>query len=115
MQDAMQRYAPPPHDFCKTQNRTGFFAQFLPSSDVGFAERFKALVESRRDQPHNVQDAVRAILGAVREKGDAAVIEFTARFDGTGLNQAGLAIRAGELELAYNGLAPDVRSALTLA
>jgi histidinol dehydrogenase len=90
-------------------------AQFLRSSDLGFAGRFKALVESRRDQPHNVQDAVRTILGAVREKGDAAVVGFTARFDGMGSSQAGLAIPPGELEQAYEALAPEVRSALLLA
>jgi histidinol dehydrogenase len=90
-------------------------AQFLRSSDSGFAGRFKALVESRRDQPDNVQDAVRAILTAVRARGDAAVAEFTERFDGTGLNPAGLAVSPEELKLAYDTLAPDIRSALILA
>jgi histidinol dehydrogenase len=90
-------------------------AQFLRSSDPGFAGCFKALVESRRDQPRNVQDAVAAILAAVREKGDAAVIEFTGRFDGTVLDPAGLAVSPEELKLAHDALAPDVRSALALA
>jgi histidinol dehydrogenase len=90
-------------------------AQFLRSSDPDFPDKFKALVEARRDQPHNVQDAVRGILGAVRERGDAAVIEFTARFDGTRLHQTGLTIPPEELEQAYKGLAPEIRSALTLA
>jgi histidinol dehydrogenase len=91
-------------------------AQFLRSSDLGFAGRFKALADSRRDQPHNVQDAVRAILDAVRKKGDAAVIEFTARFDRADVSRAAeLAIPPGELELAYSTLATDIRSALTLA
>jgi histidinol dehydrogenase len=62
-----------------------------------------------------VQEAVRTIIGAVREKGDAAVIEFTARFDGTSSHPAGLAIWPLELEAAYNNLAPEVRSALTFA
>src|SRR5215469_10095434 len=115
MQDATQRSFRPPQDFCKTQNRTGSLAQFLRSSDPGFAERFKALADARRDQPQNVQDAVRAIIGAVREKGDAAVLELTARFDGAALHQTGLAFPAQELEQAYNALAPDLKSALMLA
>ena len=73
-------------------------AQFLRSSDPGFAGQFKALVESRRDQPLDVQDAVRAIIGAVKEKGDAALIEFTARFDRTDLGKTGLAYPAGRAE-----------------
>ena len=90
-------------------------AQFLRSSDPGFAGQFKALVESRRDTPLDVQDTVRAIVGAVREKGDAALIEFTARFDRTDLGKTGLRIPVEELKRAYEGLAPELRGALVLA
>ncbi len=90
-------------------------AQFLRSSDPGFAGQFKALVESRRDTPLDVQDTVRAIVGAVREKGDAALIEFTARFDRTDLGKTGLRIPVEELKRAYEGLAPELQGALVLA
>ncbi|MGO9487057.1 MAG: histidinol dehydrogenase [Rhodomicrobium sp.] len=90
-------------------------AQLLRSSDAGFASQFKALVESRRDQPHDVQDAVRAIVRAVREKGDAALAEFTARFDRADLGKTGLRIPPEELKEAYEGLAPELRQALLLA
>ncbi len=90
-------------------------AQFYRSSDPGFAGQFKALVQSRRDQPHDVQDAVRAIIGAVRERGDAALIELTARFDKTDLGKTGLPIPPQELEKAYEGLALDLKRALALA
>ena len=90
-------------------------AQFLRSSDPGFAGQFKALVESRRDTPLDMQDTVRAIVGAVREKGDAALIEFTARFDRTDLGKTGLRIPVEELKRAYEGLAPELRGALVLA
>ncbi len=90
-------------------------AQFLRSSDPGFAGQFKALVESRRDTPLDVQDTVRAIVGAVREKGDSALIEFTARFDRTDLGKTGLRIPVEELKRAYEGLAPELQGALVLA
>ena len=90
-------------------------AQLLRSSDPGFAGQFKALVEFRRDQPLDVQDTVRAIVGAVREKGDAALIEFTARFDRTDLAKTGLRIPRKQLKRAYEGLAPELRGALVLA
>ncbi len=90
-------------------------AQFFRSSDPGFAGQFKALVQSRRDQPLDVQDAVRAIIVAVRERGDAALIEFTERFDKADLGKTGLRISPQELEKAYEGLAPDLKRALALA
>jgi histidinol dehydrogenase len=89
--------------------------QFLRSSDPGFAGQFKALVESRRDQPAELQDAVRAIIGAVRERGDAALIEYTARFDKADLGKTGLRIPPEELKSAYEGLAPALQAALALA
>lgn len=90
-------------------------AQYFRSSDPGFAGQFKAFADSRRDQPHDVQDAVRAIIGAVKERGDAAVIEFTARFDKTDLGKVGLRIAPQELKSAYDGLAPELKRALALA
>ena len=90
-------------------------AQLLRSSDPGFAGQFKALVESRRDQPLDLQDAVRAIVRAVQEKGDAALIEFTARFDRTDLGKTGLRIPPEELKRAYEGLSQELRGALALA
>lgn len=90
-------------------------AQFFRSSDPGFAGQFKALVQTRRDQPHDVQDAVRAIIGTVKEKGDAALIEFTARFDNADLSKTGLRIHPEELEEAYESLGPDLKRALALA
>jgi histidinol dehydrogenase len=90
-------------------------AQFLRSSDPGFAGQFKAIVDSRRDQPTDVQDAVRAIIRAVQEKGDAALAEYTARFDKTDLGKTGLRIPPEALKSACDALAPDLRNALILA
>jgi histidinol dehydrogenase len=62
-----------------------------------------------------VQEAVRAIIGAVREKGDAAVIEYTARFDKVDLSKGGLRIAPEELEKAYATLSEGLKAALALA
>mgnify|MGYP005811822483 CR=1 FL=1 len=90
-------------------------AHFFRSSDPGFAEQFQAFVQARRGQPIDVQDAVRAILRAVRERGDAAVAEFTQRYDKLDLSSIGLRIMPEELAAAYDALAPDLKAALTLA
>jgi histidinol dehydrogenase len=89
--------------------------QFLDSSEPGFAQRFEALVQARRDQPHDIQDAVRDIISAVKTRGDEAVIEYTARFDKVDLRKTGLAIPREDLEAAYNSLAPDLKAALITA
>jgi histidinol dehydrogenase len=90
-------------------------AQFLRSSDPGFNEQFEAVVQGRRDQPNDVQNAVRAIIRSVRDKGDAALIEFTEQFDKIDLAKAAFAIPAEELEAAHQKIPSHLRAALSLA
>ncbi len=90
-------------------------AQFLRSSDEDFVKRFEALVSARREPAHGVQDAVRNIITAVRERGDAALAGFTLEFDRLDAGKAGLAISSAELEQAYKSLSPSLRSALSFA
>ena len=54
-------------------------------------------------------DAVRAILREVRERGDAALLEFTERFDGVRL--ASLRVPAEELEQAAASVPPALKEA----
>ncbi|MEM8705521.1 MAG: histidinol dehydrogenase [Actinomycetota bacterium] len=58
-------------------------------------------------------DAVREILDAVADRGDAAVREFTERFDGVSLDS--LIVPADELTASLDRIDPDVRAALELA
>lgn len=89
--------------------------QFLRSADPDFAQRFEDLVQARRDQPADVQDAVRSIIDEVRARGDEALIALTARFDHVHLENSGLAIPPEELEAAFDRLAPDLKAALETA
>ena len=59
------------------------------------------------------RDEVRAIIAAVRERGDAAVAEFTKRFDGA--EPAGLTLTPTEIEAAASRTPPEVRDALAAA
>ncbi|MFT4079046.1 histidinol dehydrogenase [Rhodomicrobium sp.] len=88
---------------------------FLRSTEPDFQQRFDALVQGRRDQPHDVQDAVRSIVAAVRDQGDAALVAFTERFDHVNIAHTGLAIAPEELEAAWDGLASDLKAALQTA
>lgn len=90
-------------------------AQFLRSSDSAFADQFRAIVLSRRDQPVDVQDSVRTILADVRQRADAALIELTARLDRVDLREAGIAIPKENLERAHHELSSDLKASLALA
>ena len=65
------------------------------------------------EPPANLEADVRAILDAVREGGDAAVREYTLRFDGAGPGE--LRVPAEQLEAAPGALGPDVLDALGVA
>jgi len=65
------------------------------------------------EPPANLEADVRAILDAVRDGGDAAVREYTLRFDGAAPGE--LRVPAEQLEAAPGALAPDVLDALGVA
>jgi histidinol dehydrogenase len=76
-----------------------------------------AAVERRAaDVDPAVHAAVDAIVADVRTRGDAALVELTARFDGFAAGDvAGLAIRAEEFSQASRDVDGDVRAALEYA
>jgi histidinol dehydrogenase len=73
------------------------------------AAELRALVPA----PADVETDVRAILDAVRERGDAAVRELTARFDGAELSDPRVPVE--HLDAAPGTLEPDVLAALGMA
>ncbi len=54
---------------------------FLSTSDADFETRFTALLSMKREDSPDVDDVVAGIIADVRARGDAAVIELTAKFD----------------------------------
>jgi histidinol dehydrogenase len=61
-------------------------------------------------------EAVDTILGAVRERGDAALVELTARFDRFVARHSGdLVIAPADIETAAQTLPPETRAALAVA
>ena len=66
--------------------------------------------------PADVSAAVDEILAGVRARGDAAVLEYTAKFDGfAAASVPALAIAAAELDAALRALEPAARAALDCA
>ncbi|MEL7189443.1 MAG: histidinol dehydrogenase [Pseudomonadota bacterium] len=88
----------------------------ISTLDADFETRFDRLVNARRDADSDVAGQVQSILSAVRERGDDALKEYTHRFDGYALAQAGdWTITKDRCEEAYTQIEPDLRDALDLA
>ena len=87
----------------------------LDSTAAGFAERFGRFLGTKREVSEDVDTAVAAIIADVVARGDAALIEASARFDRVDLGQLGLRVTAGEIEAAWAAVPPEALAALTLA
>ncbi|HYC14129.1 MAG TPA: histidinol dehydrogenase, partial [Stellaceae bacterium] len=87
----------------------------LATADPGFAREFAALLAEKRETAEEVDAAVAAILAEVRERGDAAVIEATKRFDRLDLTPATMRLAAQEIAAAERQCSAETLSALRLA
>ncbi|KUR72808.1 histidinol dehydrogenase [Novosphingobium fuchskuhlense] len=88
--------------------------QRLHSRDAGFAQAFAAVVSDRRESDADVARDVSAILADVRARGDAALADYTAKFDGHALGDD-WRIPAETCREAFDALDPTLRAALELA
>lgn len=89
--------------------------QFLSTRDGGFDSAFEALLGAKREDAPDVDDAVAAIIADVRARGDAAVIELTAKFDRLDLTPESLAFTPEEIAAEVAKVSPEDRAALVLA
>src|SRR3546814_2119254 len=64
----------------------------LDASASGFAAEFDALVNDRRESASDVSADVAAIVARVKAEGDAALADYTARFDRFDLDTSGWSI-----------------------
>ena len=87
----------------------------LNTTDADFEARFTGLLNMKREDSPDVDATVAAIIADVRERGDAAVIELTAKFDRLSLTPETLAFSPEEIEAQCALVTPEERSALELA
>lgn len=87
----------------------------LESSEPGFAKAFARLVKDRRESDENVARDVQTIIEDVRLRGDAALAEYTAKFDGHTPADDDWRISPEACRDAFDALKPDLRAALELA
>jgi histidinol dehydrogenase len=87
----------------------------LATTNPDFPAAFDALLRQARDTAEQVDRPVAAIIAEVRARGDAALIDYTARFDRLTLTPATLRITPAEIDAADAAVPPDQTAALDLA
>ena len=88
---------------------------FLDTTAAGFEADFAALLGAKREDSPDVDAAVAAIIADVRDRGDAAVIELTEKFDRLALTPETLAFSPDEIEAECAKVPAEEREALELA
>ncbi len=80
-----------------------------------FKDRFSALLQQRRAVQPDTAAIVRKIMEDVRTRGDAALIEYTAKFDRVELTSDTLQIKPSEIDAAADAVDAKTLAALQLA
>ena len=89
---------------------------FLDINDPGFAQKFDAILTRGEESGREVEQTVLDIIADVRQRGDAAVLELTRRFDRLeAASVQELEVTAAEIEAAFAAVAAEDVSALKLA
>ncbi|MHC8440995.1 MAG: histidinol dehydrogenase [Candidatus Eutrophobiaceae bacterium] len=79
----------------------------------GFAQRLESLVQRGSEPDASILRQVRTIIDAVRARGDAALLEFTHKYDRwQAASAVDLEISAAELQQSLDRIPADLRSAL---
>jgi histidinol dehydrogenase len=87
----------------------------LSTATPDFEAAFAALLNQARETTETVDRAVAAIIADVRARGDAALIDYTTRFDRLTLTADRLRVSAPEIDAAVASIDPKAAAALDLA
>src|SRR5512142_530464 len=90
-------------------------ARRLDARAPDFAAQFTALISAKRETEEDVAASVRVILADVRERGDAALIELTTKFDKVALTAQALRLSQTEIDAAERQCGKDALAALDIA
>ncbi|TIP71112.1 MAG: histidinol dehydrogenase [Mesorhizobium sp.] len=87
----------------------------LRLSDADFEQRFAAFLLTKREVSEDVDAVVRAIVARVRAEGDAALIDYTQKFEQADLKGLGMAVSKDDIAKAYDAADPQTIEALKFA
>jgi histidinol dehydrogenase len=88
--------------------------RILRYNDKNFTATLSALQRKSEPLPH-VEQTVREIIGAVRAKGDAALLAYTEKFGGPKLKAAGLRVTEAEIQTAGKLVDAEMKKALSIS
>ena len=89
--------------------------QFLNTTNADFEAKFQALLGAKREDSPDVDAVVADIIADVRTRGDAAVLELTAKFDRLDITSDKLRFSDAEIEDYCAQVSADDKAALELA
>lgn len=89
--------------------------RILKFSDPDFAKQFQ-LIERRADEiPDDVEETVKTIIAAVRQRGDEALFELSRKFDRIDLTTENIEVSDVEIDSAMAAVSAESLAALQLA
>src|SRR5262249_23607834 len=100
----------------RVMNARSLTLRRLDSAAVDFIAQLDALIAFAVGQDPARGPGVAATIADVRARGDAAVLEYTAKFDRVhAASVAELEIKADDMRRAFDAMAPQMRTALETA
>jgi histidinol dehydrogenase len=87
----------------------------LNIKDASFAADFEALLFAKREIEEDVAQVVRGLIADVRQRGDAALVELTNKFDRANITAATLKISAAEIDAALTQVTAEQNAAIEIA
>ena len=87
----------------------------LATREPGFETAFRRLLEAKRESEADVDSVVAAIVEDIARRGDAALIDYTNRFDGVDLPVSGLRVPRREIAERAAAAPPETVAALRFA
>jgi histidinol dehydrogenase len=90
-------------------------AIWLNSEAPGFERDFAAFLTTKRETSEDVNVTVKAIISEVVARGDAALRDYSLKFDALDFDRTPMRVTPEDLEAALAGIDPEIRKALELA
>ena len=87
----------------------------LDTRTADFTEKFRAFLDTKREISADVETAARGIVSDVAARGDAALKNYTQKFDRLDLDKSGLQVSAEEIAAARGACDQAALDALVLA
>jgi histidinol dehydrogenase len=90
-------------------------AIWLDQTSEGFEQQFAAFLTTKREVSDDVNAVVRAIIDDVRLRGDAALADYSRKFDGVDFSVTPMRVAEAEIDAAIEQVPAEVLGALKVA